>query len=377
MGGVPIARIFGLEVRVHLSWVVIIAIITVGIGGQFATLNPAWPEALRWIAAGAVALLFFGSVVVHELAHGLEARRRGLGGGVVTLMFFGGATTAGQDAKRPSDEAAIALAGPLASVALSALFGAIWQVLARVSDVTAEAVSESAFVLSVLNLLLGAINLLPVYPLDGGRIVRAVLWRAFRDERRASSGVAITGRLVGYTLIGFGFLLALQNDTVNGVLLAVSGWFLTNAGRALERRAALERMLAGVRVDTVMDRDLPHVSPQLTLDTFAAQYLGGSDATSLPVLRGDDLLGLIGVSQLRRVPRKSWATTRASDVMIAPSLLPTLAPDDELWPAVERLRKTGFDGLPVMQGSELLGILTRRGVVTAIQTRARAAGIPT
>ena len=376
-GGIPIARIFGLEVRVHLSWVLIIAIITIGVGGQYAVLNPEWPTLTVWLASGAVALLFFGSVVVHELAHGVVARRRGLGGGVVTLMFFGGATTIGQEARRPSDEATIAVAGPIASFALAAAFAAIWQAIGRTADVTVESVAESAFVLAVLNLLLGAINLLPVYPLDGGRLIRAALWKALHDEHRANRGVAITGRLVGYVMIALGILVAVQNDPLDGVLLIVSGWFLTNASRSLERRAALEQMLAGVRVDTVMDRDLPAVSPYLTLDTFAAQYLGVSQATSLPVIRGDDLLGLIGMAQLRRIPKRSWPTTRAADAMVATPALQSLAPDDELWPAVERLRRTGLDGLPVMQGSELLGILTRRGVVAAIQAKARTAGVST
>jgi CBS domain-containing protein len=120
-----------------------------------------------------------------------------------------------------------------------------------------------------------------------------------------------------------------------------------------------------------MEKDLPQVSPQLTLDTFAAQYLGDNVATSLPVVRDQTMLGLIGVSQLRRIGRKAWPTTRAADVMVSPPTLPTLGPDDELWSALERLRRTGLDGLPVMRGAELLGVLTRRSVVAAVQARAR------
>ena len=120
-----------------------------------------------------------------------------------------------------------------------------------------------------------------------------------------------------------------------------------------------------------MERDLPAVSPQLTLDTFAAQYLAGGEGTSLPVMRDERLLGLIGISQLRRIRKGKWPTTRAADVMVSPPTLPTLAPDDELWSALERLRRTGLDGLPVVRGSELLGVLTRRGIVAVIQARMR------
>lgn len=385
--GVPIATVFGVEVRVHVSWVLILAIIALGVGGQFEVIHPTWAPEVRWVASAGIALGFFASVVVHELAHAFIARRRDLGGGVVTLLFFGGTTAVGREPRRPSDEAVIAAAGPLASVGIVAICIAVWQGLGRAAGTTGsgatargdliEAIGESALVLGVLNLLLIAIKLLPVYPLDGGRLTRAALWRASGDERRANRGVATVGRWVGLLLVGGGFALALSGNVLDGLLLGLSGWFLAGAGRALQRHAELEAMLAGVRVESVMDRGLPSVAPQLTLDTFAAQYLADSGATSLPVIRDDSLLGLIGVSQLRRVPRKSWATTRAGDVMISPPALPTLAPEDDLWPALERLRRTDLDGLPVMRGEELLGILTRRSVVTAIRERMRAAGTAT
>jgi Zn-dependent protease/CBS domain-containing protein len=378
--GVPIARVFGLEVRVHVSWVVILAIVTLGVGAQFELLHPEWPADVRWGAAGAIAFLFFLSVVVHEVAHGAAARHRGLDGGVVTLLFFGGTTSLGQEPERPSDEAVIAGAGPAASLGLAVLAIGLWQALALTAgtvDETAPAtiVAESALVLAVLNLLLAGVNLLPVFPLDGGRILRAGLWRLTGNERRATRFVAVVGRAFGLSLIGGGLVLATMGDIGNGVLLLLSGWFLAGAARALQRRAVLEDLLSGVRVDSVMDTDLPTVAPQLTLDTFAAQYLRAGEATSLPVVRDASLLGLIGVSQLRRVPRTSWPTTRAGDVMVAPPALPTLAPEDELLRAVERLRRTGLDGLPVMRGSELLGVLTRRSVVLAIQARMRRAGV--
>jgi Zn-dependent protease/CBS domain-containing protein len=384
--GVPVARVFGLEVRVHVSWILILAIVTLGVGAQFELLQPSWPAEVRWVAATVIALLFFLSVVVHEVAHGAAARRRGLEGGVVTLLFFGGTTSLGQDPDRPGDEAFIAGAGPAASFGLATLSIGLWQLLTLAEGEGAgggasgnvallAVVAESAFVLAALNLLLAGVNLLPVFPLDGGRILRAALWRVTGSERRATRMVAFVGRAFGLMLIGAGLVLATMGDVGNGVLLLLSGWFLSGAARALQRRAALEDLLSGVRVDSVMDTDLPSVAPQLTLDTFAAQYLAAGDATSLPVVRDASLLGVVGMSQLRRVPRKSWATTRAGDVMVSPPALPTLAPEDELLRAVERMRRTGLDGLPVMRGPELLGVLTRRGVVSAIQARMRSAGM--
>ncbi len=368
-GGIPIARIFGMEVRIHLSWVLILAIITVAVGLQLTTSQPGWSDAFRWSVAGVVAVLFFASVLIHELVHGLVARSRGMGGGSVTLLFFGGATSQGKEATRPADEAVVAAAGPIASGLITAVFLGIAVAANELEGALAEAIAQVSFVLAVLNALLALLNMVPVYPLDGGRVLRAVLWHAFQSESRASHGVAIVSRVIGWLLIVGGIAVMLTGDSLDGVLLTICGWFLSGTARAMERRLQLEGLLKGMSVEAVMEKDLPSVSPQLTLDTFAAQYLAGGEGTSLPVMRDETLLGLIGISQLRRIKRSSWTTMRASDVMVSPPALPTLAPEDELWIALERLRRAGVDGLPVLRGTELLGVLTRRGIVKAIELR--------
>jgi Zn-dependent protease/CBS domain-containing protein len=373
VGGIPVARIFGIEIRIHLSWVFILAIITVGVGGQLAATQPAWSEALRWGVAATVSVLFLVSVLAHELAHGLVARSRGMGGGSVTLLFFGGATTQGKEPTRPADEGLVAAAGPIASGLVTFAFLGLAVLGETVPGPVGQATAQASVVLAVLNALLAMLNMIPVYPLDGGRILRALLWRATGSETRASRGVAIVSRLIGWGLIAAGLADMLVGDQLNGVMLAICGWFLSGTARSVERRLALEDLLRGMRVENVMERDLPAVSPQLTLDTFAAQYLASGEGTSLPVMRDETLLGLIGISQLRRIRQSAWPTMRASDVMVSPPTLPTLAPEDDLWGALERLRRTGLDGLPVLSGEKLLGVLTRRGVVTAIQSRGRAA----
>lgn len=372
-GGIPVARIFGIEVRIHLSWVVILAIITVGVGGQLTSTQPGWSDALRWGVAGTVALLFLLSVLAHELAHGLVARSHGMGGGSVTLLFFGGATTAGKEATRPADEALVAAAGPIASGVVAAAFIALFLVAISVPGHVGGAVAQVSLVVAALNGLLALLNMIPVYPLDGGRVLRALIWRATGSQRRGSRGVVLVSRLLGWMLIAFGIAVMLTGDTLDGVMLSICGWFLSGTARAVDRRLAMEDLLRGMRVENVMERDLPAVAPQLTLDTFAAQYLASGEGTSLPVMRDERLLGLIGISQLRRTRRSAWPTMHASDVMVSPPKLPTLAPEDELWSALERLRGTGLDGLPVLEGDNLIGVLTRRGVVNAIQSRGRAA----
>ena len=377
MSPIPIARIFGIEIRIHVSWIVILAIITVGVGLQLGASQPDWSDALRWAVAASVAVLFFASVVAHELAHGLTARRRGMGGGVVTLLFFGGATTQGREPERPADEALVAGAGPTASLLVAIAFMALIVVGEALEGAVGDAISQLAVVVALLNLLLALLNLLPVYPLDGGRILHAALWAATGEEMRASRGVAIASRVLGWGLFGLGVGVMLTGDGVTALMLVACGWLLGGMARSVERRVALERLLRGVSVESVMERDLPAVAPQLTLDTFAAQYLATGEGTSLPVMRDDMLLGLIGISQLRGIRRSAWPTMHAADVMVSPPRLLSLAPDDEVWAALESLRQTGLDGLPVLKGSQLLGVLTKRGIVSAIQARGRGtAGAP-
>ncbi len=373
MTGLPIARVFGIEVRVHLSWVLILAVVTLAVGDWTASLHPGWPPALAWTIGGIAAVLLFGSVLAHELAHSLAARRRGLPQTAVTLLFFGGMSSLEQESGRPGDEAAIAGAGPLASLLLAAVFLSVGP-LASDAGPVGEVVGQLAVITGVLNLLLGIVNLVPAFPLDGGRLLRAAIWRYTRDERRANRVAATAGRVLGLGLVAAGVWIALAGDTWNGIMLGASGWLLSNASRAMDRRALAEEVLAGIRVDEVMERDLPAISPQLTLDTFAAQFLSGGQLQALPVMRDDAFVGMIGASQLKRVGRRSWPTTRVMDLMVAPPDLPTLAATEPLWPAVERLRLSALDGLPVLDGAAFLGILTRRAVVGAIQARVAQRG---
>jgi Zn-dependent protease/CBS domain-containing protein len=363
---VSIARIFGIEVRIHISWIPILALITLGTALKLEPLELGWPPAANWLAGGVMAVLFLGSIVLHELAHGLVARWRGLAVGPITIVFLGGVTSPDAEASRPADEAMIALAGPVVSLLVG---GALLGVAVAVNDVSSPLVLGAALIGSV-NLLLGLFHLVPGLPLDGGRLLRAIVWQATGDPTRAGRITAGIGRALGWLSVGAGLIVSLTTDALTGIVLVVSGWVLIQGSRVMEGRAALEALVAGLRVAEVMERDVPSIGPNLTVDAFAAQILDDQVATSVPVLSGSALLGLIGVSQLRRVARRKWADLRAVDVMVARLSLPALAEGDYLWAGLELLRRTGLDGIPVMAGPAFLGILTRRAVVAAIQARA-------
>lgn len=375
MTGFPVARVFGMEIRLHLSWLPVLVFLAVAVAADFAEAATGLADPRAWVVGLAVSLGFLGSVLAHELAHALVARRRGIPADSITLFFFGGTASLEVESERPADERAIALAGPAASASLGAALVALAVVLGGRQAEPVVAVRATALVLGLLNLVLAAINALPASPLDGGRALRAIVWSWTGSERRGTRATAISGRLTGWALTLAGFWLALVGAGLDGVMLILSGWFVGSASRVMDQRLQVEDLVRGLRVEEVMERDLPSIAPQLTVDTFGDQLVDGR-ANGLLVMAGDRMLGLVGPRQVRRLARRAWATTRAGELMVGRASLPEVGPDEPLWPALELLRRSGLDALPVLDASGFLGVLTRRAAMAAIARRA-ADGRPT
>jgi Zn-dependent protease/CBS domain-containing protein len=375
LNGIPIARIFGFEIRIHLSWILIIAIVTVLVQMQAETAAPALSMPVRWAIGAIIGGAFLLSVLAHELAHGIAARRLGIEVGPITLYFFGGSASFQLESDRPRDEAIVAGAGPVVSLVIGALLGAFALGLGALGDPFLRGVASVILVVAALNLILGGINLVPAYPLDTGRVVRALVWARTGDERKGARMAARTGRAIGWVLIGSGITLMVIDDTLDGLMLALTGWFLGSASRGIDRRLIVQDLLHGVRVEDVMEREVPSVAPNLTVDTFAERLLEGGEGSAMPVLQDEEIVGLIGATQLRRLRKGAWATTRAEDLMVAPPRLPFIGARDTLWSALDHLRRTGLDGLPVVDAGALLGIVTRQVIAETIQSRAKIRGV--
>jgi Zn-dependent protease len=375
MNGIPVARVLGFEIRIHPSWVVIAAVVTILVVGQIEASVPGMPAPARWALGAAVAGAFLLSVLAHELGHGIAGRRRGMEVGPITLYFFGGSASLQLEADRPRDEIEIALAGPAVSLALGSALGLVGIVGSGSNVPLLEGVGGLALVLAALNLVLGGANLVPAYPLDGGRVVRAAVWATTGDERRGATAAAITGRIVAWSLMLFGVLVAIAGDLLDGLMVGLSGWFLGNASRGIQRRLVVQDLLKDVRVSDVMDRTVSSIPPNLTVDTFADRLLETDEPTALPVVADREIVGIVGAAQVRRLGRRSWPTTRAEDVMLTPPKLPLLAAGDTLWSALDGLRRTGLESLPVVEGAGLLGLVTRRAVLATINERAGLRGV--
>ena len=372
MSSLPVARILGFEIRIHVSWAVILAVIAVTVAAQIERIDPSVDEPLRWLAGGVVAFGFLLSALAHELGHAVAARRAGMGGGPIEIFFFGGAASPATDARAPRDEIATALAGPLVSLVIGfVLLGVAVGAVAAGAGVAA-ALGQVALVIGVMNLVLGAANLLPAFPLDGGRVARGIVWWRTGDRDRGLRVAGRIGRWLGIAMAGAGIVLIVTVDSIDGLMLALAGWFLVSSARSVERHADVDALLAGIVVADVMDRDVPGVPAGLTLDTFAEQVLEG-DGTTVPVVGDDGLVGILGPRQVRRVRRGRWAETRAGDLMAAREALPEIAPGTTLRDALEHLHRTGLDGLPVLEGDAFRGVVTRRAVAAAVRDRVAAA----
>lgn len=363
MTGLPIARILGIEVRLQLGWVLVIALVAVMAEGQVASLAPGASQALRWLVGGVVAFGFLCSAVLHDLAHALVARRVGIPTTVVAVSFFGGATPFDPASDEPGPELRIALAGPLASLGAAVVLTVSALTLGSIGGDGPELAGAVCIVLAVLNGILGGVNLVPGYPLDGGRIVRAAAWLRTADPRRGWSTAAVTGRLSGFLVVAGGLAIALNGDLTNGAMIGLCGWFLVLSARSIADRVKVEALLGDLKVRDLMEADGPTVTGSLTIDTFAAQLLGGEERrTAIAVLEDRALVGVIGIRQVERIAMKARATTRVDAAMVPLARLPRVGPEDGLVRAAERLTRSGVDGIPVYDGDAYVGLLTRFAV---------------
>ncbi|MBI2165331.1 MAG: site-2 protease family protein [Chloroflexi bacterium] len=365
MSSIRIARIFGIPIGIHISWLLILFLVTASLYQEFDFAYPRWDAPERLVIATLTSLLFFGSVLVHELAHSLVARRQGIPVRGIILFVFGGVSQISRESSRPRDEIVMAAIGPLSSVLLGAGFLGLFLALRSVSEVVAAV----AGVLFPINFALGIFNLVPGFPLDGGRVLRASLWGIWRDYGRATRTACRVGQAVGMLMIAAGVLLALFGNMLNGLWIALIGWFLTNAAGASHRQQQARERLRGYYARDFMAPQCPKVSPALTVRQLVEERVLPSGARCFVVEEGGTVYGVVAVEAARRVKRGRWSDTPVRQVMTPVERLPSVSPIDPAERVLEVMSEHSLSDLPVMADGQIVGMVSRDDVLRFVKLR--------
>ncbi len=368
-GSFRVFRLFGIGVFIHWSWVFIFLLSTWSVASQYLPdVYPEWEARQRWLVGAITTLLFFGSVLAHEISHSLEARRRGLVVNSITLFLFGGVSALGSEARGARDEFWIAIVGPLTSFAAAAVFGGVW-LLARGAGW--EPIKAGAGYLAYVNIAVGVFNLLPGFPLDGGRVLRAILWGAKRNMLEATRIAGNVGRAVAGLLIALGVVTVFTGGLGGGFWFILIGWFLWNAAESSYNQLLMERGFKGLLIGPLIERDVPRVSPDVTLRAFAQEYVLGLNQRAFFVAATDegDFFGLVTLSDLQKVPQDQWDTVTVYRAMTPRERLIVAGPRTEAQAALQLMAQHNINQIPVIDGRDPLGLLTRGALINAIQLR--------
>jgi Zn-dependent protease/CBS domain-containing protein len=365
---IKLFKFLGIAFQIDLVWIFVFAMLTFSLASQFSKDHPHWSW-LHYSAAGLLTcLLFFFSIVLHELAHSLVAKAAGLPVRSITLFILGGVSQIGREAQRPGIEFLVAAAGPIASIATSAVFGIVW-LLSRPHLETVAVLSEW---LAEINFMLALFNLIPGFPLDGGRMVRAALWGFSGDFSRATRVASTVGRAVASMLFFGGIILMFDTQFAYGFWTLFIGWFLWVASRQNERQAELRDSLAGVTAADLMATDCPRVEKGTSLALLHERDLGDSPRPYLLVLDDGVLVGALEWELVSRIPKGLWETTWVEDVMTPVSKLRMVHPTQDIVRVLEAMDREGLGHVPVFGDGQLLGILGRSRVYHFLQTRLHA-----
>jgi Zn-dependent protease/predicted transcriptional regulator len=369
MSGFRVAKVLGFEVRVDYSWFIIFGLILWSFtSGVFPARAPGLEPWAYALMGGIGALLFFVSLLLHELSHSVVAEARGIPVAGITLFLFGGMAHTTKEAESPGDEFLIAVVGPLSSFLIAvALGGLVWLGIRAGWHPAALIVGEY---LAALNLALAVFNLLPGFPLDGGRLLRAVVWKVTGDVTRATRVASGAGRLLGYGLIALGVWMAIGGDLFGGVWLAFIGWFLRNAAVASLNQRLTQDVLQNVFARDAMTHPPRPVPAERTLEDLVEEFVVRQESGVLPVERHGTIVGLVSLKLVRAVPRERWSATTAADIMIPADADNVVTPWEPLTVVVDRLRASPVGRVLVMDGGRVAGIISAHDV-TAWFNRAR------
>jgi Zn-dependent protease/predicted transcriptional regulator len=368
---IKLGRIFGVAVGLHYSWIIIALLVTLSLRAQFGLDYPAWDLSTTWITAIITGLLFFVSILLHELSHAAVAKMRGIPVRAITLFALGGVAQIEKDAADAKSEFWMGIIGPITSIVIGGVcLGLAW---AFGWNFAVQAVSPPAAMfmwLGFINIALAIFNMIPGFPLDGGRVLRAVIWWVTGDANRSTRIAARVGQLVAFGFILLGIWRFFSGEGFGGLWITFIGWFLLDAARASGTQVEIAERLTGVKVGDVMAQQFPIVDSNSNLQTFVQEHLLPTGHRCFVVTEQGRPAGIITPHEVKAVDRARWPYTTAGDVMLPLEGLRTVSPERPVAEALEVMAREDVNQMPVVQQGRLAGIISRGHIVRVLQTRA-------
>ena len=365
-GSFRLFRIAGVDIEIHWSWLLVFVLLTWTLASGFGEEFKGWTGTERWGAAAATSIVFFGSILAHELSHSIVANRLGIPVRRITLFVFGGVSDRESESRPPREEFLIAISGPGRSFAIAGLLGGLWVLLSPVREPAAFA----AGYLAIANAAIGVFNLIPGFPLDGGRVLRSFLWGITHHLLRATRLASWVGTMVAYGLMVLGIVvIVLTGEILSGVWFIFIGWFLRNAAESSYQQALIRHLLGAVPVRSLLNRSYEWVAPYMTLQTLLDEPILPHSARYFAVTGGPGLGGVITPKDVRRFPKTAWPGTMVQQAMTPAERLAVISPEVSLDDALQLMGKHGVQQLPVMEDGTLLGFVTRQDIMRTVQLR--------
>lgn len=370
-GSIPIGKAFGISLRLHYSWFFIFALITWALAANyFPSTHPTWNLSMK-IGAGLItSFLFFGSVLFHELMHSLVALREGIQIQSITLFILGGVSQMTGEPEKAKDEFRMAGAGPLSSLVLGGIFLGVYFTLRSTTTEAAQFGAAIAYYLGYINILLGVFNLIPGFPLDGGRVLRSLLWWRGKNLQSATRTASRVGRVFGFLFIFGGIWLIFSGSFFNGIWLALIGWFLESAASGSYWQVMLQEMLKGHVARDVMSQDCMVVPPDITIERLVNENILTSGRRCFPVISDSRVEGLITIHNIRAVPRDLWGTKLVREAMTPLDGLKSVEPNEDLNTVMQIMAENDINQIPVIHQGKVIGMIGRDNIINFVNTRA-------
>jgi Zn-dependent protease len=375
--GIPLGRIFGIKIYLDWSWFLIFLLVTWNLTFVFSQFHPQWGVVLNLGIAVLAALLFFASVLVHEFAHSLVAKAQGLPVRSITLFLFGGVSNIEREPPSPRAEFLITIVGPISSFVLGVVFYLLGLLIGQVGGTMADPqtflrqlgpLATVLLWLGSINVILAVFNLIPGFPLDGGRVLRSILWAITDNLRTATRWATWVGQAVAWLFIVagiamvFGVRIPILGSGLGGLWLAFIGWFLNNAANQSYQQIVVQDMLEGVPVARLTRSNVPTVQPDTMVSTLVHDWIVGTDDRAFPVMESDQLIGLVTITDVRKTPREAWDTTSVREIMTPADQLDIVRPQEDVTDALNKLMRRDVSQMPVMENGRLVGLLRRRDI---------------